>query len=199
MSEELAIASMMLCKAPRSVNDRLMLSCCDAVWSPIEILPPELEPSFTDELGNSGVKYGGFLQIVDFNALRLLADRELYACFRCIGPEFLQHVQVNPPSRLYEKFFGDLVQVGWDIATGNGWLSASSHGCFPVDPFSGREIDQNAHMVNRFGLFSAFGDCLAYCQQNDSAIPEHAPWFPVAIRIDKDSYTRLVERLEAKR
>ncbi|NVN90287.1 MAG: hypothetical protein HXX11_06745 [Desulfuromonadales bacterium] len=191
MSYKLLIASMMVCGTPNLLKNRLILSCSDSVWSPIQTLPVELKRYFTDELGNSAVNYGGFVQMVDVHALGLLAEHGLFACFRCITENYLEQVQVYPPKAVYQKLIDDLIPMGWDISTGNGWLSASCHGCFPIDPYTGDEIDQHADKINKFGLFFTLDDCLTYCQTNNSLIPEHAPWFPVGIYVDKSSYARL--------
>ncbi len=191
MTSRLIVASMMICEAPKLLNKKLVLSCCDSVWKPVESLPDEIEPYFTDELGNKMVDYGGFVQIISLNVLKLLNKRGLFACFRCITEGYFKHIQANPPKEIYQNLFCDLKPVGWDIATGNGWLSASCHGRFPIDPFTGYETDQNADQINKYGLFSRLEDCLIYCQINNAEIPEHAPWYPVSIYVDKGSYARL--------
>ncbi len=191
MSKEFVIASMMICGRPNYLNQRLMISCCDAVWEPIEHLNGKTKQFFTDELGNSTVNYGGFLQMVDRKALFSISEQGLFSCFRCISEDRLQHVQVNTPKLLYRDLIGDLKPMGWDIATGNGWLSASCHGLFPINPFTGKEVDSNADLINEYGLFDSLDNCLVYCKKNNSQIPEHAPWFPVAIHVDKSSYSRL--------
>jgi hypothetical protein len=196
MNNNLSVASIMVCAEPVYVNNRMIVSCCDAVWRPVENLPIEFNGYFTDEFGNKNVDYGGFLQMVNVDALKLIEKNSLYACFRCIDKNLIDYVQVCPPKLIYQGVQGNLKLIGWDIATGNGWLSASCHGCFPIDPFTGDALDENADKINKFGLFSSFDDCLVYCQKNNLQIPEHAPWYPVAICLDLSSFNRLVEKFK---
>lgn len=195
MHNQTSIASAMLCQLPKIFNSRAMLSVSDSVWEPVDVLPMELKKYFTDEVGNHDVTYGGFLQLTSPKALELISDHDLFLCFRCIAETYLAHVQVCPPTRVYQRLVGDLRSMGWDISTGNGWLSASCHGHFPVDPFSGDTIDDNILQINKFGLFNNLDDCLKYCEINNSQIPEHALWFPVEIKLDVGSYSRLENSL----
>jgi hypothetical protein len=196
MINELIIASVMICMTPRYIRSRLILSCCDSVWTPVQTLPAEISEYFVDELGNPSINYGGFLQIINPSVLDLLPEKELFACFRCITKEYIEHVQVNPPKAIYSRLIDSLIFVGWDISTGNGWLSASCHGSFPINPYTGEELDQNVNKLNEFALFSDSNDCLLCCQTNNSLIPEHAPWFPVAVFVDPGSYARLKAIIE---
>ena len=190
------IVSMMLCRMPKFLKGRLYLSASDAVWSPVEHIDESLCKYFTDELGNSFVDYGGFLQMIDPEALEIFAKGELFACFRGVEKNILKHIQSYPPKNIYENISSQLRLAGWDICTGNGWLAASAHGCFPVDPVTGSEIDNNADQINEFGLFNNFSDCQMYCEVNNVKIPEHAPWYPVAVFLDVHSYDRLEKFLK---
>ena len=191
MTPSLNIASMMICSMPKYLNGMLLLSCSDSVWNPVDVLPDDIRPYVTDELGNQDIQYGGFLQLIDPKGLDLLSSKGLFACFRCITDQYLEHVGTCPPKDVYQSLIKNLKFMGWDIATGNGWLSASSHGSFPINPFTGIAVDSNNSKINEYGLFSSLDDCLKYCQINDTQIPEHAPWFPVAIYVDESSYIRL--------
>ena len=192
------LASMMVCRSPSYLKGRLYLSASDSVWTPVEHLDESLHRYFTDELGNASVKYGGFLQMVDPAVLGTFAAKELYACFRGVEKSLLGYIQAYPPEDIFENLSDHLKFMGWDISTGNGWLSASCHGCFPVDPATGDEIDENAWQINKFGLFEHFSDCIMYCEKNNNKIPEHAPWYPVAVFVDDDSCNRLKKYLEEK-
>jgi len=129
--------------------------------------------------------------LTNLNAIHLIGIRKLFACFRCIFKEYFECVQVCPPDIIYKRLFPDLLPMGWDIATGNGWLSASCHGCFPVNPFTGEMTIYDSNKINDYGLFAELDSCLEFCSLNNTLIPEHAPWFPVAIFVDRDSYIRL--------
>jgi hypothetical protein len=193
MNESVIIASVMLCKEPKIVRGRKILSGCDSIWSPAEEIPYELEEYLTDELGNKHVSYGGFLQVIDLKILDLLGKFGLFTCFRCIQEKYLDHVQTCPTTQFYKSLLKNLVFVGWDICSGNGWLSASCHGCYPFNPFTGNAINDDYKIINGYGLFANLNDCQKYCKINNESILEHSPWFPVAIYVDHGSYLRINE------
>jgi hypothetical protein len=190
MEEDLYIASMMLCREPRVVGGYVMLSCSDSVWEPIRYVPEEIRPYFTDELGNKSIEYGGFLYTNDSHALTLLDKNQLYACFRGVSKNYLDVVDC-PLAIPLADFSIKLKLVGWDIANGNGWVSASCDGVYPIDPFDGSQLDGNANQINGHGLFDNLKDCLSYCAVNDESFPARAPWYPVAIYLDLMSFDRL--------
>lgn len=193
MSEGMVIASMMICGLPTYLNNRLILSSCDSVWIPVENLSLDIKQYLTDELGNSNVDYGGFVQMIDPYVLQLIAKQNLFACFRVIENRHMRCVDAYPPRALYQDLIQELKIVGWDIATGNGWLSASCHGRFPIDPFTGKTLDKNHYKINKFGLFDSIDDCEIYCRINNEEILEHSPWLPVAIYVDKSTFNRLIQ------
>ena len=147
MINSLRVASVMICSIPKYRNGRLILSCCDAVWDAIELIPDDIAHYFTDELGNDFVEYDGFLQIKNIDVIPLLIKRDLFICFRCVTSEIVSYVQAYPTTGTYEKISNELNLMGWDIASGNGWLSASCHGCFPINPFNGQHIDKYANDI----------------------------------------------------
>lgn len=188
---DIAIASMMVCSQPKQTQSRLILSGYDGVWEAIEKLPDDLKPYFTDDIGNKDVEYGGFLQLVDVNVLELINNQGLFACFRGIQKQFLEHVNAYPPEGIYTNLVNKLKFMGWDISTGNGWRSASCDGYFPLDPFTGEARDENISQLNKYSLFSLDKHCLEYCEINNKELPDYSPWYPVAIYVDKNSYNRL--------
>lgn len=196
MINGIVIASMMICRIPNFLKGRLYLSACDSVWSPVEYIDKFFNKYLTDEIGNTNVEYGGFLQMIDKTILDLLPKKNLYACFRGVEKNIIKHIDVYPIERIYRNILNELIFVGWDVCTGSGWLSASIHGHFPIDIKTGNNIDVNAEKINVFGLFESQYDCILYCDINNDNIPEHAPWYPVAIFLDKNSYTRLKKYLE---
>jgi hypothetical protein len=153
-------------------------------------LPDDLKPHFSDDVGNAPAHYGGFLQLKDVDVLPILNVQGLFACFRLVFPEILERLAVRPPTETYTALERNLQPMGWDIASGNGWLSASSHGCYPIDPFTGDSLDDHVREVNSFALFDSLADCEAFCDKNNVAIPEHAPWFPVLVCVDSWTHNR---------
>lgn len=195
--DDTIVASLMVCVAPRKLGGRLVLSCYDGVWEAVEQLPEELRSRFTDDLGNTYPQYGGFLQLVDLTVLTELSKYGLYSCFRCVSPEWVKYTDSYPPHSIYASIKNTLCFVGWDVATGNGWRSASTDGCFPIDPFSG-EIDEQ-DKINQFGLIRDASDCIFYCKESDITVPDYAPWFPVAVYVDSESYQRLTNLMDGEK
>jgi hypothetical protein len=190
MKMDMYIASVMLCPEPKTLSGRLMLSGCDSVWEPVRYVPDDLKPYFSDELGNARVEYGGFLFTNDSRVIPLLEKNNLFACFRGVYQKYLEHIDC--PLGIQLSHFGiPLKLMGWDIANGNGWVSASCEGYYPIDPFDGSALNGNTSQINQYGLFESEKDCLKYCELNDANVSEHAPWYPVAIFVDHNSYKRL--------
>lgn len=179
----ISLASMMICNRPRHFGDRRILSASDAVWEPVSELSPEILPYISNEIGNRPPNYAGALQMLDAKLLDILKDFGHMACFRGVEGGFLRMLQVSPPVEVYEKIWSRLEFSGWDICSGNGWLSASAHGVYPIDPFDGQTMNALSFEVNSNGLFDELNDCVAVCAINNKEIPEHCPWAPVAVFI----------------
>ncbi|MDX1915790.1 MAG: hypothetical protein SFU55_09425 [Methylophilus sp.] len=193
------IASLMVCGLPRHFGERLILSCYHGVWESVKYLPSEIKTYFTDDVGNEDVSYGGLLQITNTKAFELLNKLGLYTCFRGVAKEYINQVNVFPPKEFYQTLISELKFVGWDIATGNGWCTASAEGVFPINPFTGDILDDNISQLNEYGLFYSLNDCEKYCQVNNEKIPEDSPWYPVAVYVDSCSYQRLSSYLAAQK
>ncbi len=189
------VASVMICGLPKHFGGRLILSGYHGVWEAVEELPTDIKQYFTDDVGNKSVSYGGLLQITNTKVLNMLPQWGLFACFRGIQEDYLKQVQAYPPKETYEHLINDLMLMGWDISTGNGWSSASCEGIFPINPFTGEATDENIVQLNRYGLFDSWENCLNYCHINNEKIPEYLPWYPVAVYVDQCSYKRLVAYL----
>jgi len=189
--QEWAIVSAMLCNRPRFVGGRYWLSASNAVWEPVDRVSDDLLSMLTDELGNVNPRHYDALQLTDPKALGLMETDGLYTCYRMIESARIDFVGLVPSERVYEAIQSSLEFVGWDICSGNGWLSASCHGIYPIDPFTGVLIDENAKMINEFGLFRELRNCLRYCKANDQKIADHAPWFPVGVLVSKDNLRRI--------
>lgn len=190
--DKIYLMSMMVCAKPRRVNNRFILSAYDGVWDALDELPEDIKPYLTDDLGNEVRSYGGFLQIIDQGALDVVNRDGLYACFRGVHAQFREIVDAVPPTDLYEKLISSLIFMGWDICSGNGWRSASTDGYYPINTLTGLDEDENAHQVNEFGLFQELDHCLEYCKLNNHKVAKFSPWYPVAVYLDKFSYTRLI-------
>lgn len=187
---DLYIASMMLCDRPRSIGTRTILSCSDSVWEPVRNVPADLHKYLTDELGNETIDYGGFLFLKDHRLIDCLEEKNLFACFRGIHSKDLEIVQC-PLAKEISAMEIPLTIMGWDIANGNGWVSASTDGVYPIDPFNGSVLDENVEKINAYGLFDSLDDCKGYCLLNNQQVPARAPWYPVAIFLDHLSLERL--------
>jgi len=189
----LTIASMMICEQPRKRLGRLILSAYDGVWEAVRMLPEELRHYVTDDLGNVDVEYGGFLQVRDPAIFAQLEALNLFACFRLVDPALIDFLKVEPPVDIYREIQPQLKPVGWDIFCSDGWMSASTNGLFPIDPFTGA-VDDLA-TINRFGLIESKEACAVLCKANDDAVPSWAPWKRVCVGLDASSYLRLSEFL----
>ncbi|SMR83554.1 hypothetical protein SAMN04488030_0030 [Aliiroseovarius halocynthiae] len=186
-----AIVSMMICEAPRFVAGRCVVSASDAVWEPVETLPPELRSVVSDELLSGSVVYPGALQATDINITRVARRLGLFLCFRAVETDALSALEIQPASDIYEELSDQLIPVGWDVCSGNGWLAASCHGIYPFDPFVGPNSDNLDLDINDFALLRNLEDCRQCCDLNNQEIPEHAPWFPVAIYLMESDVARL--------
>lgn len=185
------IASMMVCEMPKSKNGQYVISAYDGVWEPIERVPSDLEAYFTDEVGNNEVTYPGALQMVNATALDKLDDMDLYACFRSVEEHRLPSLSVSPPLEEYKMLSNKLTLLGWDVCSGNGWLSASAHGCYPFDAFSGSIANTDYPPVNKYSLLNNMKDSQFLCLENNRELTEHAPWYPVGVYISNRSLLRL--------
>jgi hypothetical protein len=162
--EHIYIASMMLCTAPRIVAGRLILSGCDSVWEPTQFVPQNIKNQFTDDLGNEEFEYGGFLFPRAAHSMEQIAEHGLFACFRGIEREYLE--AINCPLAVRRDVFEiGLHHMGWDIANGNGWLSAACAGVVPLNPFDGLANSEDVRQINRYGLFENYEDCVRYCRR----------------------------------
>ena len=121
----------------------------------------------------------------------LLEKFGLYACFRGVAKEYINHVNVAPPTEFYLSLISELKFMGWDIAISNGWCTASVEGIFPINPFTGDVLDGNISQLNEYGLFDSLEHCSNYCQLNTQRVPEDSPWYPVAVYVDYNSHARL--------
>jgi hypothetical protein len=191
--ENIALASLMLCKPPMIRGGRLMLSACDAIWETVNIedIPDDQVRKFTDEIGNPEKAYAGNLQIVEPTALEELDKGDIYPCFRGVLLSDLKKTGTVPNSRLYENIIRSLVLVGWDVCVGNGWISASYEGIYPINPFSGEFLDGNSDQINLYGLFDQLSDCTECCSKNNDNSHGNEEWYPVAIYLTVESIRRL--------
>ncbi|QIK79431.1 hypothetical protein G7077_11470 [Sphingomonas piscis] len=188
------IASVMICGAPRAAGQKRLLSASDGVWEPACPLPSTIAALVTGELGNSSPKYGGFLQIADRRALPEIESQGLFCCFRAVHRAYLEHVQTAPNADLYSKLRDELIHVGWDVCTGNGWVSASYDGYFPMDTIGGG-LESDEARLNEWALFGLLPDALACCALNNDRLPASKPWYPVSVCVDRGSHRRLVGML----
>ena len=186
-----SIASMMICNRPECTGGRHWLSASNSIWECVTEIPPTWHTLLTDDLGNPFPLHYDGLQMLDPRLLDLIDAAGSFACFRSVRLPNVALEGLSPLPEVYQEIERKLIHVGWDICSGNGWLAASCHGIFPVNPFTGESVDRNASMINKFGLFDEFVDCDNYCELNNAAIAEHAPWFPVAVCISKIGAGRL--------
>jgi hypothetical protein len=59
---------------------------------------------------------------------------------------------------------------------------------------SAREIrgPRTDSKLNDWGLLNSLRDCCDYCELADREMPQDAPWYPVAVCLDKGTFRRLV-------
>lgn len=190
----------MICGLPKFFDGRLVLSCYHGVWEAVRELPVDIRNSFTNDVGDETVSYGGLLQLRESSVLKKLREKNLFACFRAVSEDLLAYVQTCPPRKLYSHIENSLKMVGWDIATGNGWCTASVEGIFPINPLNGEVLDkEKISLLNDYGLFHSRDDCLDYCKLNNENSSADAYWYPVAVYVDQDSFVRLFGYLKKMR
>lgn len=185
MSEPWEIVSMMLCGPPVIVAGRAVVSASDSVWTPIERLPDDLD-GITDDLGNKRPTYAGTVFVTSPSAIDYLQRHGILICMR--GVRALDRASTDcPPGIKVDDFLPKPVLMGWDIVRGNGWVSASCDGCFPVDSNGEVRSGESASALNAYSLFDSLEDCLRYCDRSNKEVPEWAPWYPVAVYCDPQS------------
>ena len=188
---ETTIASAMICEKPKRFGKYTIVSAYDGAWEPVKRLPNDIAQYVSDDLGNPDVEYGGFLQINNLKVLQIIQNHKFFTCFRGVLVSDLERVQTVPAHEIYQRLEGDLITMGWDICTGNGWRSASCDGYFPINALNGIVEVGSCDLVNEWGLLKEFEKCLEFCLINNKEIPEDAPWYPVKVYLDKGSYNRL--------
>lgn len=186
----LVAVSMMICGNPRVAGSLVILSACDSVWGAVDEVPMSLRRYISDDLGNAEVVYGGFIYIHDARAFDELRQLGLYACIRAVDQEGARILEA-PITQPLGELNASLVHVGWDVAHGNGWLSASCDGIYPLDVFSTSDLSPVDRRINRFGLFEDAEDARRCCDQNNKEVTTMAPWYPVAVLVDQSSLARI--------
>ncbi|MCY7281103.1 MAG: hypothetical protein LH610_09465 [Sphingomonas bacterium] len=152
-------------------------------------LPSEIRALVTDDLGNPSPTYAGSLQLSDRSVFEEVESRNLFVCFRAAHQTYADHVQTVPNAALYSELRDELIHLGWDVCVGDGWVSASLEGYFPMDAINGK-MEADEALLNRWGLFASLEDALECCTQNNEQTSDY-PWYPVAIAVDESSYRRL--------
>jgi hypothetical protein len=171
---------------------RLVLSCYDGQWDAVQEIPAQLAQGFSDDLGNPVVEYGGFLHMKNESVIDAALSLGFFLCVRAVEDEILPMLDLRPEpmSNLIERRF---IRVGWDVATGNGWRSASCDGLFPGD-----EGTNDVFILNEFSLIEKFEDCVSYCEKNNRVNLTMAPWYAVGVYVDKEAIPSLLEQLGSK-
>ena len=181
------IASVMICATPKKRLGRSIISASESVWECVSEIPHDLTTLLTDDIGNSRPEYADRLQLTDLRAVDLIAEMGLHLCFRGVEKGLLPLIDVVPNSKIYESIQRNLVIVGWDVCCGNGWLPASLIGDYPIDVISGKGFGDEGQQTNEFGLFASKDAALENSVVNDDLVPEHAPFYPVAVMLTKSS------------
>lgn len=92
------------------------------------------------------------------------------------------------PSTLYEESQQNLCLLGYEVATFFS-LSAFWHGISPYSEGTEQEL-------NQFGLFTTMDQGLRWAALNNEQIPEHAPWYLVALYVVPETKARLEQLLQ---
>jgi len=159
------------------------MSAYDGVWEPIREPLDEIKDCLADEVGNPSPTYMGNIQINDLGCIITILNHGVVPCFRVIEASFRALVSVVPPSSNYSKLRNGLLLAGWDLCCGNGWVSASMDGIFPIDPITGEERNSDSKLINDNSLFANYSDCKMYADKNDEYFPQSSPWYPVAVAL----------------
>lgn len=167
-----------------------MLSASDAVWDAVDVLPDSLKEYLTDDLGNEKPSYGGFLFPKNMTAIDVVNSMGYYSAFRGVAQSDVIYTDCTNAMPV-EAIGRGLIFVGWDVVSGNGWVSASCRGVFPINPFDGNCRENGMNDVNPYGLIDDYEKCTAYAKSNNFINAGHAPWYPVSIFIDSTTLARL--------
>lgn len=173
---------MMLCTRPMIVDGRAVLSASDSVWNPIEDLPEGLS-ALTDDLGNNTPTYAGTVFTTSPDTISEIQELNIMLCMRCVRASDIPYTDC-PLSIRVTDMVPEPLFMGWDIVRGNGWVSASCDGYFPINSTGEQRNHNEIGILNNYSLFDDLVRCLEYCERNNKEIPEWAPWYPVAIFCD---------------
>jgi hypothetical protein len=117
--------------------------------------------------------------------------------FRAVRENDAKIVDTVPNSVFYRQITDELDLVGFDVCSGNGWISASVESEYPVDPISGNLLNIDFDKVNCYSLFYDLDFAFKYLDIVNIEAKEHQPWYPVAVLITPYSRSRLMEQLIA--
>lgn len=196
MNIDCHIVSMMLCMPPMIVDGRAVISASDSVWNPIQDLPKELN-ILTDDLGNDNPTYAGTVFTTNPEAISEIQKLNVMLCMRCVRTADISLTDC-PLSIRVADMVPEPLFMGWDIVRGNGWVSASCDGYFPIDSTGERRDTEKTDVLNNYSLFDDLGRCLEYCDLNNKEIPEWAPWYPVAVFCDSQTKASIDALIEPK-
>jgi len=181
-----------VCGTPDIRNGHLVLSADEYLWysSPDEYSVPDLfldqfccAFEVSDEITTEHYQPKGITSFLPLNngfiPCAIAIDEAVYDTFIDISG-FV-------PAPCYDEWQNNLYLLGYDVAT-FFTLSAFWHG---ISPYS----ENCEELLNHFGLFNDIAEGLKWVQLNNDGIPEHAPWYLVALFVSKET-KELLETLE---
>lgn len=186
------IVSMMLCTSPVVIGGRAVISASDSVWQPIEKIPGGLE-GLCDDAGNDNPSYAGTVFISSQKTFIEIRKAGLMICMRGVRAEDI-HLTDCPLSISVTDLMPAPILMGWDVVRGNGWVSASCDGIYPINHTGELRNGENESTLNCYSLFDDLDTCLACCKLNNEEICQWAPWYPVAVYCDSET-KRLIDEL----
>ena len=173
-----------VCETPDIRNRHLVLSCDEELWRSSQdekTIKCLFFDQFNCEMGETEVitsehyqpkNVASFLALNDsFIPCAIAVDEAVYETFIDISG-FV-------PAPFYDEWQKKLYLLGYDIAT-FFTLSAFWHG---VSPYS----ENCDGILNKFGLIDDVEEGLKWVQLNNSGIPEHAPWYLVALFVSQET------------
>lgn len=185
---EFRFISTRICVNPHIRNGHLVLSYDGFLWeSACDV--DAIRSRFFDQFGAELNDVGG-IETEHYqpkNELSLeWSDYNLIPCAFAIEEsayDILIERSGYVPSPVYNVLSNGLSCLGYEIATAFD-TSAFCHG---ISPYSEGSED----LLNEFGLIRTIDEGLTWVQMNNSEIPEHAPWYLMALYVSLETKARL--------
>lgn len=173
-----------VCISPDIRNGHLVLSCDDELWRSSQdeqYIKHLFLDQFNCEMGESEEIISEHYQPKDVTSFFPLNDSFIPCVIAVDEAVYETFIEISGfvPSPFYDEWQKDWYLLGYDVAT-FFTLSAFWHG---ISPYS----ESCEGLLNKFGLIDNIAEGLKWAELNNSRIPEHAPWYLVALFVNQET------------